>query len=130
MTQIRIALLAASILGLTAAQALAHAELLSSTPAADSTVAAPSRIVLKFGEALEGKLSGGDITSTRMMMAGKMVAHVMKIDGVKAALDPADRKTLILTLEAPLGTGTYKVNWHAVSTDTHRETGSFTFSVK
>ncbi len=130
MSIFRTAAIAAAVLTLSASQAFAHAELLSSAPAANATVAAPTRIVLKFGEALEGKLSGGEITSTQMMMAGKMVTHVMKIDGVKAELDPADHKTLILTLMAPLGAGTYKVNWHAVSTDTHREQGSFTFTVK
>jgi methionine-rich copper-binding protein CopC len=130
MSFFRTAAFAAAVLSLSAAQAFAHAELVSSTPAASSTVTAPSRIVMHFSEALEGKLSGGEIASTQMMMAGKMVTHVMKIDGVKAALDPADHKTLVLTLDAPLGVGTYKVNWHSVATDTHRETGSFTFSVK
>ncbi|MEI7932732.1 MAG: copper homeostasis periplasmic binding protein CopC, partial [Alphaproteobacteria bacterium] len=122
--------IAAAVLALSVSQAFAHAELVSSTPAANATVAAPTRIVMHFGEALEGKLSGGEITSAQMMMAGKMVTHVMKIEGVKASLDPADHKTLILTLDAPLGAGTYKVAWHAVSTDTHRETGTFTFTVR
>jgi methionine-rich copper-binding protein CopC len=29
----------------------------------------------------------------------------------------------------PLSAGTYKVSWRAVSTDTHRTAGNFTFSV-
>ena len=58
-----------------------------------------------------------------MMMGGKLMAHVMKVDGVAAVLDPADHKTLLLTLKAPLTAGTYKVDWHVVSTDTHRLKG-------
>ena len=30
----------------------------------------------------------------------------------------------------PLNAGTYKVNWRAVSTDTHKIEGSFTFDVE
>lgn len=130
MTQIRIAAVAAAILALSAAQAFAHAKLVSSTPADKSSGATPARIVLHFDDPLEGKLSGGDITSMKMMMGGKMTDMPMKVQGVTSALDPKDKKTLILTPKAPLGAGDYKVDWHAVSDDAHRTTGAFTFTVK
>jgi len=37
---------------------------------------------------------------------------------------------LIVKIAAPLPPGLYKVTWHAVSVDTHRTQGDFSFSVK
>ena len=48
---------------------------------------------------------------------------------VKASLG-SDGKTLILTLAKPLPRGAYKLDWHVVSTDTHRVKGSIVFKVK
>ena len=53
----------------------------------------------------------------------------MKMNGVKVALAP-DGKTLVATFAKPLSAGTYKVDYHIVSTDTHRVQGSYTFKVK
>jgi methionine-rich copper-binding protein CopC len=113
MSTIRIAAVAAALLALSAAPALAHPKLVSSMPAAKATVGPTA-----------------NLTETSMMMNGQMMAHVMKIGGVAAALDPADHKTLILSLKKPLAPGVYKVSWHAVSTDTHRLTGAYAFTVR
>ena len=122
--------LAISLVALSAAPALAHPKLLSTMPAANASVAPTDKLTFHFSEELEGKFSGATVTATKMMMGNKMMAHPMKIDGVKASVDPSDQKTMVISLKSALGPGTYKVDWHAVSTDTHRVAGTFTFSVK
>ncbi|MDU6439184.1 MAG: copper resistance protein CopC, partial [Pantoea sp.] len=41
-----------------------------------------------------------------------------------------DPKTMVITPAKPLVPGTYKVEWRAVSSDTHPRTGNVSFSVK
>ena len=53
----------------------------------------------------------------------------MKMGGIKISLAP-DGKTLVGALAKPLAAGTYKLDYHVVSTDTHRVQGSYTFKVK
>ena len=116
--------MAASVLTATAAQA--HPKLNSATPAANAVVAAPTRIQLVLSEALVAQFSGIDLTMTEMP---GMKMGPMKINGVKATVG-ADGKTLVATLAKPLAVGTYKVDYHVVSTDTHRIQGSYTFRVQ
>ena len=47
---------------------------------------------------------------------------------VEASLG-AGGKTLVLTPARPLVRGSYRLDWHVVSTDTHRVKGSYTFRV-
>jgi methionine-rich copper-binding protein CopC len=47
----------------------------------------------------------------------------------KAATDPANKKLLVVPLKEQLPPGDYKVEWHAVSDDTHRVKGNYSFSV-
>ncbi|MNW18501.1 Copper resistance protein C precursor [compost metagenome] len=42
----------------------------------------------------------------------------------------SDPKTMLITPASPLPAGTYKVEWRAVSSDTHPITGNVTFKVK
>ncbi|MDI7776550.1 copper homeostasis periplasmic binding protein CopC [Asticcacaulis sp. EMRT-3] len=104
---------------LVATVADAHAKLQSAMPAASSTVASPTSIMLHFNEKLAPKLSGFDVTMG---------------DGMKVDVTPAvDSSGMMLTapVKGKLMAGTYKVSWHAVTTDDgHRTTGEFTFSVK
>ncbi|MBF7015725.1 copper homeostasis periplasmic binding protein CopC [Novosphingobium sp. HR1a] len=116
--------LAASAVVATAAQA--HPKLATASPAADAMVAAPTKIQLVFTEALVAQFSGIDLTMTEMP---GMKMGPMKINGVKATLAP-DGKTLAATFAKPLSAGTYKVDYHVVSADTHRIQGSYTFKVK
>ena len=108
------------------APALAHPKLLSSTPAANASVAAPSRITLTFSESLMPKLSGAEIVMTGMP---GMPNHRMAVTGFQTSTD-ADGKTLVLALARPLSAGSYQVAWHVVSTDTHRVQGNLAFTVK
>ena len=116
--------MAASVFAATAVQA--HPKLSSATPAADTVVAAPTKIQLVFSEALVEQFSGIDLTMTEMP---GMKMGPMKMNGVKATLAP-DGKTLVATLAKPLTAGTYKLDYHVVSTDTHRSQGGYTFKVK
>ncbi|MEW7857279.1 copper homeostasis periplasmic binding protein CopC [Pseudomonas chlororaphis] len=101
-----------------ASSAFAHAHLQSQVPAADSTVSAPSELRLVFSEGVEAAF-----TKVSLSKDGAVVA-------VKAlATEGADKKTLVVTPAAPLAAGAYKVEWHAVSVDTHKSEGSYGFKV-
>jgi copper resistance protein C len=99
--------------------ASAHAHLVRATPAVGSTVqAAPGEVALRFSEKLEPKFSSVVVRDS----AGKQV------DKGDAAVDKADRM-LIRVLLPPLEPGVYKVEWKAVSADTHKVDGDFTFKI-
>jgi copper resistance protein C len=101
--------------------AQAHTHLKKTVPAAGSTVAATlSEIRLQFDEAIEARLSKVKIESK---------AGVVLVTEPVAG-DPADKSTLIVKLSQPLAAGSYKVNWQAISADTHKVKGSFTFHVR
>lgn len=102
-----------------AGAAQAHPKLLSSTPAARSTGPAPRHIDLRFSERLMPRFSGANLT---------MTGSNAKIGG--AAALGKDRKTLSLVPARPLRPGAYRLDYHVVSTDTHRVAGSLVFSVK
>lgn len=119
-------LAAIAIVGLSvSAPAYAHPKLVSSAPAANASVSAPSRITLTFSEGLMPRLSGAEIVMTGMP---GMPNHRMAVTGFKTSTG-ADGKTLILTLARPLSAGSYQVAWHVVSTDTHRIQGNLAFTV-
>lgn len=116
--------LAATAVFLASTTAIAHPKLVSTTPAEHAAVAAPTRIVLAFSETLL-PVSGAELTLVKMP---GMAMSPMKVD-MKAALS-GDAKSLVLTPAHALGTGSYRVDWHVVSADTHAAKGSFEFSVK
>lgn len=125
-TIMRATVAAALLLGL-AAPAWAHPKLVSSAPAANATVANANRVILTFSERLMPRMSGVELAMTGMP---GMANHApMKISGFSTAVD-RDGKTLVVTFARPLSAGTYKLDWHAVSADTHRITGSLTFTVR
>jgi methionine-rich copper-binding protein CopC len=43
--------------------------------------------------------------------------------------DPKNKKQLVLPIQESLPPGIYNVDWHAVSVDTHRVEGHYTFKV-
>ena len=102
---------------LTATGAQAHAKLASATPAANAMLtAAPKQIVLKFTERLQSKFSGFALSRSG---AAVPVKTIVGKDGV----------TVVGTPAKPLAAGTYTVAWHAVTKDTHRIEGTYTFMV-
>ncbi len=98
-------------------QALAHSPLDQATPEPGSRIAAaPTQISLRFGEAIEARFSGIELsradgtkfaTEAIVVRGNEMVAPVLEI----------------------LASGTYKVDWHILSADGHRLKGSFKFEV-
>ena len=110
---------------LLSAVAQAHPKLVSSTPAEGANGPAPAKIELHFSENLVTQFSGAKLIMTDMpgMPNSPM--------GVKASVaGGGDPKTMVVTPASPLTTGTYKVEWRAVSSDTHPITGAVTFKVK
>jgi methionine-rich copper-binding protein CopC len=99
--------------------AQAHAHLDHAKPAVGSTVtAAPKEVTLWFTEALEPKFSTIEVHDAegKAMQAGP------------AKPVPGNTAQLQVSLKA-LTPGTYTVIWHALSVDTHRSQGTFTFKV-
>lgn len=106
--------------------ALAHASLTASTPAANSTVAAPARIVLRFNERLLSATVRTEVAMTGMPgmanHAPMMIAHSSQM--------ARDGKSMTLTPKRALVPGTYRVTWSAAGADTHRMGSNFTFTVR
>jgi copper transport protein len=115
-------LLVLSVLASVAAatSASAHATLESSLPS-DGQVAAsaPSAVVLRFDEQVEGALGA---------------ARVFASDGSRVDVGPTvhpggDDTQMRVALKSGLARGTYLVDWRVVSADSHPVSGSFTFSI-
>ena len=112
-------LIAAIAMGF-AGQALAHAHLKTSVPSDKSTVAtSPASLALSFSEALNLKFTG-------IKLIGPQKAAIKTGD---AALTD-NGNGLSVPVTATLPAGTYTVEWHALSTDGHKTTGTYSFTVK
>ena len=112
-----LAILAISLL---ATAASAHPKLQSASPAANvSSKVSPTEIKLVFSEGVIAKLSGLELKDE----AGKAVATGVPVN------DPKDQKQLVIPIPAPLTAGHYTVTWHAVSEDTHRVNGQYSFGI-
>ena len=108
----------AAIVAMAAAPVSAHARLVSSTPAANTTIAPTRSVALTFSE--------------RMVPAFSTV-EVVSATGVKARLRTRvseDGHSITGTLARPLVAGTWTVNWQIASSDGHRMTGSYAFTVR
>jgi methionine-rich copper-binding protein CopC len=102
-----------------AAQAQAHARLVSAEPAPNATVAAPMLIQLHFSEEIVRKFSSIKLTHT----GGAAIALM--------TMDAKDAKSLSIMPNAALAPGSYTITWVAVATDDgHKSTGMFSFTVK
>ena len=112
-----VAVIAASLCG---GSAYAHPQLQAADPAPGAATAmSPKQIRITFNENVIPQMSGVEV----MDQTGKIIATG------KAATDPANKKLLVVPVNEQLPPGDYKVEWHAVSDDTHRVKGSFSFSV-
>lgn len=97
----------------------AHPALETSNPGQDATVPAPKEVRLTFTENVIPKFSGLTIKDG----SGAL------IETAAPTVDPNDKRQLVVPIVKPLSTGTYDVDWHAVSVDTHRVNGHFSFKV-
>lgn len=106
--------------------AMAHVKLTSSTPSANSTVAKPARIELKFNEKLIAPTIKTEVIMTGMPgmanHAPMKMAHTSKMG--------KDGKSMTLMLKKALVAGSYTVKWSAAGADSHRMGSEFSFKVK
>jgi methionine-rich copper-binding protein CopC len=94
----------------------AHAFLDHASPLVGSTVAsAPREVSLTFTQNLEAAFSSVQVTD----------ASGARVDQGKAQVSG---NTMRVGLKS-LPQGTYRVRWHALSVDTHKTEGNFTFRV-
>lgn len=107
------------------AVAQAHPKLVSSEPAANAQGVSPTKIELRFSETLVTQFSGAKLVMTGM--PGMTHAPMPVESTVSGGTDP---KAMVITPAKRLTTGSYRVDWRAVSSDTHPVTGNFTFIVK
>ena len=92
---------------LAATAAMAHPKLTSSVPAADGMERAATstkEIHLNFSEGVIAKFSGLALQD----QGGNPIATGT------ATIDAKDKRQLVVSLEAPLAAGRYRVIWHAV----------------
>ncbi len=100
-----------------AAPAFPHAFMQHAEPGAGATLrASPRRVALTFREKLEPIFSGVAVTDA----FGHSVEAGAAVTGDNSIVAPI----------WPLPPGRYRVTWHAVSVDTHRTEGAYSFTVK
>lgn len=103
---------------LQAGAVLAHAGLVSETPADGALVTAPAAVTLTFTEPVTLAFTG----------------LTLQADGVDVAVGAAGLSEDGLTLTVPtagvLSAGRYTVEWHALSDDGHKSHGTYRFTVK
>jgi methionine-rich copper-binding protein CopC len=108
--------LALLTMALGAPEAQAHAFLDHASPLVGSTVAAaPHEVSLTFTQNLEPAFSTVTVTDSSGAQVSTGNASV-------------SGNTMRVGLKS-VGPGSYRVNWHALSVDTHTTQGSFTFQV-
>jgi methionine-rich copper-binding protein CopC len=112
------AVLALFLLLMAAVPAVAHSELVSSSPAAGSTVtsAAGMSIVLSFSEALKTG-SKADVVGPGGATAGT------------ATIDPSDNTKLTWSSSTALAPGSWTIRWTSIATDGDVLRGTIPFAV-
>ena len=100
-----------------ATPALGHAFLQHADPGAGANLKSPpARVVLVFTEKLEPVFSGITVSDA----AGHNIEAGTAVIGGNSIVAPL----------LPLRPGRYRVIWHAVSVDTHRTEGAYSFTVE
>ena len=119
MRKVIIAAAAAAALAL-AGQATAHARLITGSPKAGATVAAPKELKLQYSETLVPEASMVTVTGP----GGASVATG------KLVLDAKDKRTVHVPFASTPAAGAYKVAWTMKTADGHVTDGTFAFTVK
>ena len=95
-----------------------HAFLDEATPKVGSVLTvSPKEVRIEYTQGIEPAFSKIEIVGPD----GKAIPMG------KASVDPADQKTLIETVDAPLAPGHYEVRWSVISVDTHHTDGHYPF---
>jgi methionine-rich copper-binding protein CopC len=99
--------------------ALAHARLRHAEPAAGEVLTkAPEAVTILFSEDLEPRFSHIEVRD----------AAGARVDAGSPHIVGGDAKRLAVGLK-PLAPGVFQVNWQAISVDTHKTEGSYTFTL-
>ncbi len=99
-----------------ASPAIAHSQLLATSPAADSTARAPAdEVTLTFNEPVKARFSTVAVTGPEGLSYSRYALRV--VDNV------------VHQAVYPLRSGTYQVAWRVVSADGHPVSGEFRFTV-
>jgi methionine-rich copper-binding protein CopC len=115
----KLPILALAALALSPAQALAHAHVVSSNPAANAAIAPPKQVSVTFSEKLVPAFSKVAFSMAGMNM-GVPVKTSVSTDG----------KTIVAVPQGAFMKGSYVINWTAASADGHKTKGSIPFKVK
>ena len=97
---------------------MAHARLVSASPARDSVGPSPASIRLTFSERMVSAFSSLELVNAAG--AAQPVRTVVAQDGLTITATPPRRLTA----------GVYTVNWAIASNDGHRMTGTYSFTVR
>jgi copper resistance protein C len=118
-TTLKSTILAALATALIASPAFAHAFLVKSNPPVGSTVqTAPTSLLLTYTEGLEVPFCSVSVVDGMGMHA----------EAGKPMAVPGHANEMRVPLKVAMP-GKYTVTWHALSVDTHRTQGSFSFTV-
>src|SRR6201982_449886 len=114
--RLRVFILSLLLMAFGGVAAHAHAMLDHANPSVGSPVAsAPHEVALTFTQNLESAVSSVQVTD----------ANGARVDQGKAQISG---NSILVGLKS-LSPGTYRVRWQALSVDTHKTEGSFTFTV-
>lgn len=102
--------------------AMAHATMIKSLPAANSTVTSPAHVEVTLNERVMERASRLKVTRVGTTGASAVV--------VDTSTQLVDDTTLRATPREALPTGEYEVEWRAVGPDNHPMTGRFRFHVR
>lgn len=105
--------------------AAAHPVLVSSTPAANATVASPAHINLVFSEKLRPANTRIQLVMTSM--AG-MAGHTMTIP--VSVMMGKDGKSVMVMPTSALAAGGYELRWTAAGDDREVKSGRIPFTIK
>jgi hypothetical protein len=120
MRRMKTTLITTAFLLLAASPALAHAHLVTAVPANAAIVAvAPTALTLSFSEGVALSFTGITLTG----LGGAVALGAAHLEG-------SDGTVLVVPLATALPPGPYTVAWHALSTDGHKTSGSYGFTVK
>jgi copper resistance protein C len=111
---------------LPATPASALPAIVSSSPAANATVAPTDRIELRFSEPLAPALLRASLVMTDMPGMAMPTPMAMKIRTTPSA----DRLGLVATLPSPLPRGAYALHYQAGSSEGDRVEGDLSFTVR
>jgi methionine-rich copper-binding protein CopC len=101
----------------TAPPALAHSDVVATSPRDGAVLAQPpQRVVVTYGDVL------GAATSARVVAGGRDIAGTPR-------LDPRDARRLVVPLGAA-ASGAHRVEWEVVGADGHTLTGAIAFRVR